>query len=77
LAGYPASPSQKALTTSPAQRCAKVFCGVDHQLFGTDFPMANESMVERVIHSIDEMDVTNAEKHKIFADNVRSLLKLT
>jgi aminocarboxymuconate-semialdehyde decarboxylase len=57
--------------------CAKGFCGVDNQLFGTDFPMANESMVERVIHSIDEMDVTNAEKHKIFADNVRSLLKLT
>lgn len=56
--------------------CARAFCGVEHQLFGTDFPMANESMVERVIHSIEEMNVTNSEKQKIFADNIKSLLKL-
>jgi len=56
--------------------CAKAFCGVDRQLFGTDFPMADESMVERVVHSIDEMDITNIEKRKIFADNISRLIKL-
>jgi uncharacterized protein len=57
--------------------CAKAFCGADHQLFGTDFPMANESMVEKVVRSIDEMDITDAERRKIFAGNLRSILRLT
>lgn len=57
--------------------CARAFCGVDHQVFGTDFPMANESMVERVVHSIDEMDVTDAERRMIYADNARRILGLT
>jgi predicted TIM-barrel fold metal-dependent hydrolase len=56
--------------------CARAFCGVDHQLFGTDFPMANESMVETVVRSINEMDISGAEKQKIFAGNIMSLLKL-
>jgi predicted TIM-barrel fold metal-dependent hydrolase len=57
--------------------CARAFCGSDHQLFGTDFPMANESMVERVVRSIDEMGISDIEKRKIFADNIKSILKLS
>jgi predicted TIM-barrel fold metal-dependent hydrolase len=57
--------------------CARAFCGVDHQIFGTDFPMADTSMVERVVHSIDEMDITDAERQMIYAGNAKSLLGLT
>jgi predicted TIM-barrel fold metal-dependent hydrolase len=56
---------------------AKAFCGVDHQLFGTDFPMANESMVERVVRSIDEMNITDEERRTIFTDNIKGILKLS
>jgi predicted TIM-barrel fold metal-dependent hydrolase len=56
--------------------CAKGFCGADHQLFATDFPMADASMVERVVHSIDEMAVTDAERRMIYAGNIKKLLDL-
>ena len=56
--------------------CANAFCGTNHQLFGTDFPMADVTMVERVIRSINEMDITGTERQKIFADNARKILKL-
>jgi hypothetical protein len=62
---------------TPNLMCANAFCGVDHQLFGTDFPMADIDMVKRVIRSIDEMDITDIDRRKIYADNARRLLRLT
>jgi aminocarboxymuconate-semialdehyde decarboxylase len=57
--------------------CANAFCGADHLLFGTDFPMADPSMVREVIRSINEMNLTDAERQRIFADNARRILRLT
>ena len=57
--------------------CANAFCGADHQLFGTDFPMADPSMVKEVIRSINEMNPTEAERERIFANNARRILRLT
>jgi predicted TIM-barrel fold metal-dependent hydrolase len=62
---------------TPNLMCANAFCGADHQLFGTDFPMADAAMVERVIGSINEMGVNDNEKKMIFADNVSRMLRLT
>jgi len=56
--------------------CANAFCGADHQLFGTDFPMADPSMVKEVIRSINEMNLTDTDKQRIFADNARRMLRL-
>ncbi|MDB9823183.1 amidohydrolase [Deltaproteobacteria bacterium] len=61
---------------TPNLMCANAFCGIDHQLYGTDFPMADKALIERVIHSIDEMDITETEKRKIYADNARRILHL-
>ena len=62
---------------TPNLMCANAFCGADHQLFGTDFPYADTDMVKRVIRSIDEMEITDAERRKIYADNARRLVRLT
>jgi predicted TIM-barrel fold metal-dependent hydrolase len=56
--------------------CANAFCGAGHQLFGTDFPMADVSMVQRVIRSIDEMEITDRERQMIFGDNVKKILRI-
>jgi predicted TIM-barrel fold metal-dependent hydrolase len=39
--------------------------------------MADIDMVKRVIRSIDEMDITDIDRRKIYADNARRLLRLT
>jgi len=62
---------------TPNLMCANAFCGADRQLFGTDFPMADIDMVKRVIRSIDEMEITDIDRRKIYADNARRLLHLT
>jgi len=56
--------------------CARDFCGADHQLFGTDFPMADESMVKKVVRSIDEMEISEAERRLIYSGNAKRLLSL-
>jgi predicted TIM-barrel fold metal-dependent hydrolase len=62
---------------TPNLMCANALCGADHQLFGTDFPMADISMVNRVTRSIDEMDITDMERLKIYNENIRRILRLT
>jgi uncharacterized protein len=56
--------------------CAYAFCGAEHMLFGTDFPMAEPDLVRETIRSIKEMSVTETEKQQIFEDNARKLLKI-
>lgn len=56
--------------------CARAFCGADHMLFGTDFPMADVAMVKRVIQSIEEMEITHQEKRAIFSENALKLCRL-
>ncbi len=57
--------------------CAYAFCGAGHLLLGSDFPMINISLLEATLQSIREMDITEAEKERIFGENARELLHLT
>jgi aminocarboxymuconate-semialdehyde decarboxylase len=62
---------------TPNLMCANALCGADHQLFGTDFPMVNLDMVKDVIRSINQMDVSDTEKQRIFAGNAKRILRLS
>lgn len=58
---------------------AHAFFGVDHLLFGTDFPFAGhhgERVTRQTIAAIEEMDIGDVEKKKIFEGNARSLMRL-
>lgn len=60
--------------------CAYAFCGADHMLFGTDMPYDNqygERFIRQTINSIEQMDISDLEKKKIFEDNARRLLRLS
>lgn len=63
----------------PSLMCAYAFCGADHMLFATDMPFDSQAgyrLVRETIRSVEEMDITDAEKKKIFEDNARRLLRL-
>jgi predicted TIM-barrel fold metal-dependent hydrolase len=63
-----------------ALMCAYDFFGPDHILFGTDMPFDNElgsRLVRQTIGSIEQMDLADSVKKKIFEDNARQLLGLS
>lgn len=65
--------------STPALMCAYAFFGTDHLLFGTDFPFDSQTgtiAVRETIRSIEQMDISDSEKKKIFEDNARKLLRL-
>lgn len=65
--------------STPALMCAHAFFGADHILFGTDMPydsQIGDVALRETIRSIEEMDVAQEEKRKIFEDNARNLLRL-
>jgi len=59
---------------------AHSFFGADHILFGTDMPLGDSQRgfrnTKRVITSIEQMDISDLDKKKIFEDNARRLLRL-
>ncbi len=64
-----------------ALMCGYAFFGAEHILFGTDMPMPmgnqNSYIVLRAtIRSIEEMDIPDSDKKKIFADNAIKLMHL-
>jgi aminocarboxymuconate-semialdehyde decarboxylase len=64
---------------TPALMLARSFFGIDHLLFGTDFPFAGhdgERVTRQTIEAIARMDIDEAEKKKIFEDNARKLVRL-
>jgi uncharacterized protein len=64
---------------SPALMCAHAFFGVDHILFGTDLPydhMNGARMTRYTINAVEEMDISAADRKKIYEDNARNLLRL-
>jgi len=68
-----------AVHSPPALICAHAFFGTDHMLFATDTPYDNElgnRKIRETINSIEELDINNLEKKKIFEDNARNLLRL-
>lgn len=64
---------------APALMCALAFFGADYLLFGTDFPYDSqfgERYTRQTIDAIEQMDIGDLEKKKIFQENARTLLRL-
>jgi len=64
---------------TPGLMCSYALYGAKHMLFATDFPYDVEWGVRHnkaTIESIENMDISDAEKKMIFEDNARSLLHL-
>lgn len=63
-----------------ALMCAHAFCGADRLLFAADMPLGDSQMGYRnyrqTINAIEQMDISEADKKKIYEDNVRVLLRL-
>jgi aminocarboxymuconate-semialdehyde decarboxylase len=59
--------------------CGYAFFGADHICFGTDMPLGsfgNHSTLDDNVESIEQMEISNDEKQKIFSGNAIKLLKL-
>ncbi len=64
---------------APALMLAHSFFGPDHLLFGSDTPYDNENGergIRDTIRAIEQMDVSDLDKRKIYENNARSLLRL-
>lgn len=64
---------------TPALMCAYDFFGPDHLLFGTDMPwdsQIGDRYTRQTIEAIEQMEITDKDKQKIFKDNARKLLRL-
>ena len=65
---------------TPALTCAHTFFGTDHLLFGTDMPLGDGQLGYTnpgwTIEAIERMDISEADKKKIFEDNARELMHL-
>jgi predicted TIM-barrel fold metal-dependent hydrolase len=65
--------------SAPATRCGHEFFSTGHCLFATDAPFDAEQgrmLIRETIRAVNELDIAQAEKDRIFAGNARSLLKL-
>ncbi len=59
--------------------CAHAFFGTEHMLFGTDMPYGpghGEYFISSTIKAVDEMNITEADKKKVYEENARALLHL-
>jgi predicted TIM-barrel fold metal-dependent hydrolase len=63
-----------------ALKCGHEFFGPDRVLFGIDFPLGDTEHGDRnyrqTINAIEQMDITEEEKKKIYEDNARKLMRL-
>ncbi len=63
-----------------ALKCGHTFFGPDHIVFGIDFPLGDTEKGDRnyrqTINAIEEMDITEEERKKIYEDNARKLMHL-
>ena len=63
-----------ALSYFPSSmRCTTDFAGVDHILFGTDFPYTINNRAKETIENIEEYGFSTEEKAKIFFQNAITL----
>ena len=65
--------------STPALMCGYAFFGAGHMLFGTDFPydaQLGDIFLRQGIAAIEQMDIPNSEKKKIFEENARELFRL-
>lgn len=64
---------------APALMCGYAFCGSDHMLFGTDSPHDNQHglrSARETIEAIEQMEIPDTDKEKIFSENARRILRL-
>jgi aminocarboxymuconate-semialdehyde decarboxylase len=62
-----------------ATRCGLDFFGADHSLFATDAPFDAEqgrALIRDTIAAVRRLDISEAERRRIFCDNARALLRL-
>jgi aminocarboxymuconate-semialdehyde decarboxylase len=63
-----------------ALMCAHAFFGVDHLMFGTDFPLGDiedgNNIYMKTINAIEQMDIAEEAKRKIYKDNAKVLMHL-
>ncbi|MBM2832374.1 MAG: Amidohydro-rel protein [Dehalococcoidia bacterium] len=63
-----------------ALMCGYEFFGADRLLFGTDMPYYNQlgaRTTRNTIRAIQEMDIPEADKKKIFEENAKRILRIT
>ena len=60
--------------------CGFSFFGADHIVFGIDFPLGDTEKGNRnyrqTINAIEEMNISDEDKKKIYEDNARDLMRL-
>jgi predicted TIM-barrel fold metal-dependent hydrolase len=60
--------------------CAHSFFGPDHLVFGADMPRGDRQYgirtYRQTINAIEEMDISDEDKKKIFENNARNLMRL-
>jgi predicted TIM-barrel fold metal-dependent hydrolase len=65
---------------SPALMCGCSFFSIDHIIFGVDFPLGDSQQGYRnyrqTINAIEQLDISDIDKDKIYCDNARKLLRL-
>jgi predicted TIM-barrel fold metal-dependent hydrolase len=63
-----------------ALECAHDFFGADRLLFGSDFPLAGAlfggTNYLETVNAIDQMNITDADRKKIYEGNARKLMRL-
>jgi len=63
-----------------ALMCGITFFGIDQVLFGIDFPLGDTEFGDRnyrqTINAIEELNITDEDKKKIYEDNARKLMRL-
>jgi aminocarboxymuconate-semialdehyde decarboxylase len=63
-----------------ALMCGYDFFGADHLLFGTDFLLGDteqgNGIYRKTINAIEQMDISEEIRKKIYEDNARSLMRL-
>jgi aminocarboxymuconate-semialdehyde decarboxylase len=65
--------------SASAARCGHDFFGTSHCLFASDAPFDftnGRNLIGRTIAAIEALDLSDAERQKIFEGNIRSLLRL-
>jgi len=60
----------------PAIRCAYEYMGIDHLLFGTDYPHRASGTVEGNLETLDKVGFSKEEKEKVLSTNAMKLFKL-
>jgi aminocarboxymuconate-semialdehyde decarboxylase len=65
---------------TPALMCGHAFFGADRILFGIDFPLGDVECGDRnyrqTINAIEQMNISDEDKKKIYEDNARTLMRL-